>query len=169
MVCLDVQGPYEVFYEQGSRGVKYVTADNGRMFFETVEYLIERRGCYVFWIRSGRGLRAAYVGMAAGSKGFGQEVFTVDKLHKYGQALNVWSHGTPVLVFIVAPPRVRSRSLIGEVERYLIRSAKRAWPDLLNKHHAGADNWDIAGVTTPHRGRRSEDEAALVQLLKLKD
>jgi hypothetical protein len=125
--------------------------------------LTERRGCYLFAVRN-RGLRAAYVGKA--TQGFGQEAFTPDKLQKYNTALHEWPHGTPVLLFVMTPQRVYSAALIGDVEKYLIRSAKRAWPDLLNVHHAGADDWDIAGVTAPHAGRRSQAESELARLLR---
>jgi hypothetical protein len=165
-VCLDVEGPYPVDYTTNKHGTKRIEADHGRRFFEDIPHLGSCHGCYVFAIRN-RGLRAAYIGMAA--HGFGQEVFTNDKLHKYNEALHEWTHGSPVFLFVVTPGRVRSRALIREVEQYLIRSAKRAWPDLLNVHHAGEDNWDISGVTSPHRGRRSEAEMSLVQLLKFDD
>jgi hypothetical protein len=163
MPVFEVEGPYEVTYATNKHGTKHVGADDGRAFFDPLPELATSRGCYIFGIRS-RGLRAAYVGMAA--HGFAQEVFTTDKLNKYNEALHEWTHGTPVLLFVVSPPGVRSVSLIKDVEEYLIRSAKRAWPDLLNVHHAGGDNWDIAGVTAPHRGRRSEAEVALGQLLR---
>jgi hypothetical protein len=163
MPCLDVEGPYEVGYVTNARGAKHVRVEDGRAFFDYWDGLGDRRGCYLFGIRN-RGLRAAYVGKA--TRGFGQEVFSADKLQKYNEALHLWPHGTPVLLFVATPPRVRSAALIGQVEEYLIRSAKRAWPELLNQHHTGADDWDIAGVTAPHRGRRSESESALVQLLK---
>lgn len=62
---------------------------------------------------------------------------------------------------------LRRAGLITDVEEYLIRSAKRVWPDILNKHHTGSDSWDISGVTAVHPGRRSKSELALNQLLKL--
>jgi len=56
---------------------------------------------------------------------------------RYNTALHAWDHGTPVLPFVVAPPRVTSAKLITDVEEWPIWSAKIVWPDLLNKHHAG--------------------------------
>ena len=91
----------------------------------------------------------------------------MDKLQKYNTALHTWEHGSPVLLFVLTPPRVRSAKLITDVEEYLIRSTKRVWPDILNKHHTGPDSWDISGVTADHPGRRSAPESALSQLLKL--
>jgi len=166
MVTLDVVGPCDVFHSVNDRGAKHIVADDGRAFFADWPDLEDRRGCYLFAIRN-RGLRAAYVGRA--TRCFGQEVFTADKLQKYNTALHDWPHGTPVLLFVVTPPRVHSVDLIAQVERYLIRSAKRAWPDLLNKHHAGPDDWDISGVTSPHAGRRSAPETQLVRLLGLEE
>jgi hypothetical protein len=164
---LGVDGPYEIAYETNRHGTKHIYANHGREFFEkkNAAHLRSRRGCYLFAIRN-RGHRAVYVGKAA--HGFDREVFTPDKLNKYNGALHEWPHGTPVLLFVTTPTNIWSESLIIEVERHLIRLAKRAWPDLLNVHHAGADNWDITGVTAPHRGRRSVAESTLVKLLKFK-
>jgi hypothetical protein len=166
MQTLEVEGPYEVPYDDNERGAKHVTSECGRIFFDVYDGLSERRGCYIFAIRN-RGLRAGYVGKA--TKGFGQEVFAADKLQKFNTALHEWPHGTPVLLFVLTPPRVHSSALITDVEEYLIRSAKRAWPDVLNKHHTGPDDWEISGVTVPHAGRRSGAEADLVRLLKFED
>ena len=164
MPTLDVEGPYDVPHEVNDRGAKHISAEDGRDFFEEFDGLAEERGCYLFAIRS-RGLRAAYVGKA--TRGFGQEAFATDKLQKYNTAVHHWPHGTPVLLFVVTPPGVRSARLISEVEKYLLRSAKRAWHELLNVHHAGEDAWDISGVTAPHAGRRSDAESELMRLLGL--
>ncbi len=162
---LTVEVPYEVPCMLNARGTKHITADDGRCFFDEHEELADRRGCYLFAIRSGRGLRAAYVGLA--SRRFSSEVFAVDKLQKFNTAMHQWDHGTPLLLFVVTPPRVRSLALIRDVEQWLIREAQRAWPDLLNKHHTGADNWEIPGITIAHRGRLSEPERELGRLLDL--
>jgi len=167
MPTLDVEGPYEVKFQSNARGTKRIEAADGREFFEEWEGLAGHCGCYIFAIRSGRGIRAAYVGKA--TKGFGREVFAVDKLQKYNTALNIWDHGSPVLLFVVMPGRSTSSKVITDVEEYLIRSVKRACPDILNKHHTGADDWDISGVTADHRGRLSQPEAALSRLLKFDD
>lgn len=164
---LSVEGPYEVPFSLNPKGSKHVSTEDGRSFWDDYDGLGEERGCYLFGIRSGPGLRAGYVGKA--TKSFRQEAFTADKLQKYNTALHEWSHGTPVLMFVITPPRVTSAKLITDVEEYLIRSAKRAWPELLNKHHAGADDWDISGVTAPHKGRRSDAELALLRMLKLEE
>jgi hypothetical protein len=164
MSTLQVLGPFEAGCWINDRGTKHIEAEHGREFFEQWEPLRKARGCYIFAIRSGRGIRGAYVGKA--TKGFGQEVFAVDKLQKYNTALHMWGHGTPVIFFIVMPRRSRSGKVIKDVEEYLIRSVKRAWPDILNKHHTGADDWEICGVTADHPGRLSASEAELARLLK---
>ena len=167
MPTLEVEGPYEVRFETNARGTKHIEASHGRAFFEDWDGLAQCCGCYIFAIRSGRGIRAAYVGKA--TKGFGREVFAVDKLQKYNTALHTWHHGSPVLLFVVMPGRSSSSKVITDVEEYLIRSVKRAWPDILNKHHTGADDWDISGVTADHKGRLSQSEATLSRLLKFDD
>ncbi|MCC6623562.1 MAG: hypothetical protein IT385_20045 [Deltaproteobacteria bacterium] len=161
---LNVFGPYEIPYETNDRSAKYVSADDGRQFFDDNPDLATGRGCYLFAIRT-RGLRAVYVGKA--TRDFRREVFTADKLQKLNSALHAWPRGTPVALFVVTPPRVHSPALISDVERYLIRSAKRAWPDLLNIHHVGENDWEIRGVTAAHKGTPSEAAQALTRLLKL--
>jgi hypothetical protein len=165
MTSLEVSGPHSVPYEKNARSAKQITNANGSAFFAEFEEFAQRRGCYLFAIRS-HGLRATYVGRA--TAGFGQEVFAADKLVKFNKALHLWPHGTPVLFFVMTPPRISSPPLIAEVEKYLIRSAKRAWPELLNTHHAGPDNWDIRGVTAPHPGPLSNAEMAFMNILKFR-
>lgn len=156
-------GPYEIPFEINSKGTKLVTRDLAKEFFEGDEALGKARGCYIFAIRN-RGLRAVYVGKA--TKGFVREAFTADKLQKLNEALHAWTHGTPVVYFLVAPPRLSSAT-ISEAERYLIQVAKRAWPDLLNIHHSGAPTWEIRGVTSSHRGTKSSAASDIVSMLKL--
>lgn len=156
-------GPYEIPVEKNAKGTKLVTRDLAREFFEFDEGLGRGRGCYIFAIRN-RGLRAVYVGKA--TKSFQQEVFTADKLQKLNEALHAWTHGTPVVYFIVAPARL-SADTIAETERYLIQIAKRAWPDMLNIHHSGAPDWEIRGVTSSHPGTKSDAAADLISMLKL--
>jgi len=165
VTSLEVAGPFETECDLNNRGTKHIHAGHGREFFEENEWLAKRRGCYIFGIKSGRGLRAAYVGKA--TKRFDQEVFATDKLNKYNKALHKWDHGSPVLLFVLTPTAVWSAPLITDVEEYLIRSVKRVWPEILNKHHTGADSWDISGVTADHPGKRSRAESVLSQLLKL--
>jgi hypothetical protein len=164
MQTLDVEGPYEVPYTPNEHGAKNVAASHGRDFFAERSELADRRGCYLFAIRN-RGMRAVYVGKA--TRGFGQEAFALDKLVKLNKALHRWPHGTPVVLFVVTPPRVHSTKLITDVEEYMIRNAKRMFPELLNKHHAGPDDWQIAGVTSSGPGRRSEAQTQLTRLLGL--
>lgn len=161
---LRVAGPYEVLCSVNGKRSKHIGKDDGRELWDEYNGLGDERGCYLFGIRTGRAVRAAYVGKA--TKSFQQEAFTADKLQKYNAALHEWSHGTPVMLFVITPKNIRSAKLITDVEEWLIREAKRAWPDLLNKHHTGADNWQISGVTAPHKGRRSDAELELVRMLR---
>jgi len=157
-------GPFEIPFETNHRGAKHIGKDDGRDFFAEYEDLGGARGCCLFAIRNGGGLRAAYVGKACRS--FRQEVFAVDKLQKLNTAVHTWTHGTPVVLFAVAPPRA-SDELITEVERFLIQSAKRVWPELLNIHHSGDPNWAIRGVTVTHVGQRSDSALAMARMLRL--
>jgi hypothetical protein len=63
--------------------------------------LLDKRGCYVFGIRAGKGFTPAYAGKA--TKKFKNEVFGHHKLAKYQRYLADVAKGTPVLFFVISP------------------------------------------------------------------
>lgn len=83
MVEFSVHGPFDIPTYRGRIG-RIVRAEEGRSFDEH-SARAWRRGCYVFAMRSGRGITPTYVGKA--TKSFSQECFTADKLGKCNQTL----------------------------------------------------------------------------------
>lgn len=157
-----VDGPYVVGTSRNRRGGKLIAPAD---FWDDDDGLGSERGCYIFAIRN-RGIMPAYVGKA--TKTFKQEIFTPHKLNKYNEALHRWPHGTPVLLFVTTYRRkgVGLAKKISALETFLIKASTLANPDLLNVHHTGPDDWEIKGVTAPHKGAKSEGEKALIRIIK---
>src|SRR5437867_1198704 len=96
-VTFEILGPYEVSFHGDLR---MLTQEEGTEFFRDHPHLRDRRGAYVFAIRSGGGMSPIYVGEA--TKGFGQECFTNDKLLKYALGLAIYHKGIPVMFFVAS-------------------------------------------------------------------
>lgn len=157
-----VSGPWKIDVRANQHGAKRIEPSE---FWADDDEIASRRGCYIFAIRN-KGILPAYVGKA--TKSFRQEVFTPEKLNKYNEALHIWTHGTPVMFFVETTSRGAAVSKrIGTLEQFLIREAKLANPALLNKHHAGPQEWEINGITVPHRGKKSVGEAAFMQMMDI--
>src|SRR5262245_60180744 len=75
-----VAGPFEVPAHR-AKVSRVVRTAEAATFWAKHKAFKTRRGCYVFGIRSGGGIRPMYVGKA--TKSFGQEVFEPHKLNKY--------------------------------------------------------------------------------------
>lgn len=158
-------GPIDVPYQQ-ERGGRVITTDACLAVFEEEDGLGEAKGCYIFAMRSSRGaLIPWYVGKT--TSGFRRECFTPDKLNKYHRALAMSGHGTPVLVFIVAPKgRGRPNAEgIDQLETHLIQLAAEKNKRLLNKTKKEGRWWFIQGFGQG-RGRPNGGAAALTKMMK---
>ncbi len=133
-----------------------MTPQDGTQFFGAHPHLRERRGAYVFGVRSGGGISPGYVGEA--KKGYEQECFTPDKCLKYTLGLSAYEKGTPILFFVASPKRKGrvNEKVIHDLEDFLIQNAKAKNPDLLNKRGAKEANWAIGGVLRSGQGQRSK-------------
>jgi hypothetical protein len=163
-----VNGPIEVPCYQGRAG-RTITDDNVREFWDRNPDLADKRGCYVFGIRAGRGLTPAYVGQA--TQAFKQEVFAHHKLTRYQQFLADYQKGTPILFFILAPMKrgAPNRTHIGELEDFLIQTGQAANPHLLNVKGTKAEEWGIAGVMRGGKGKPSASARQFRRLMKLEE
>lgn len=161
-----VSGPFRVPVYQ-AHAAKTITKRNIKDFWLHHEDAGEQRGCYVFAINAGRGLTPGYVGRA--TRTFKQEVFSGDKVAKYQQFLAGYRRGAPVLFFIVAPRQTGkpNQQHIKELERFLIRVAMAANPDLVNIKGIRREQWSIAGMLRSGQGKRSNAAIALLKALKL--
>jgi hypothetical protein len=125
--------------------------------------LADKRGCYVFGMRQGRGTLPVYVGMTS-SQTFRSECFNARNVKELNKLL---AHRGTLILFLVAPVgRGRTgKNTIKDVERHLIEVAVRRNPDLLNRRGVPKPLWimnGIGGVRTRGRLSRSAQELARV-------
>ena len=166
MSAFATYGPFEMPVYQGKAG-RTVTGDQASEFWARHAAYAERRGCYIFGIRTGGGITALYVGKA--TKGFKQEVFQPHKLTKYHQGLADYVKGTPVLIFLTSPPSKGAINVkeIGELEEFLIQTAVSKNPDLLNVRGTKRADWSITGILRSGVGKPSKAARTLKQALRL--
>jgi hypothetical protein len=166
VITFTVQGPFDVPVYQG-KAARTITPDEVKTFWTGHPAAAGRRGCYVFCIRAGGGVTPLYVGRA--TRSFKQEVFQPHKLAKYQQGLADYRKGTPVL-FLISYPQKRgapSGSAIAELEAFLIQSAIKRNPDLLNVKGTRKAEWAIAGVVRSGVGKPSKSARLLKSALSL--
>lgn len=166
MAEFTVHGPYEVPTYAGKAG-RIVRSEEGRAFFESHPSFANRRGCYVFAMRAGRGITPTYVGKA--TKTFAQECFTSDKLGKCNTTLVDYVRGTLVM-FLITPPEGRGRPAekqIGLLEEFLIQVGVAANDALLNIQGTRQEQWSLAGLVRSKRGRPSRAALAFKSAMKL--
>jgi hypothetical protein len=161
-----VEGPRTVPFYQGRAG-RTITDDNVRKFWEENSDVADLRGCYVFGIRTGKGLTPAYVGKA--TRSFRIETFSNNKLTRYQQFLADYQKGTPVLFFVVAPRKrgAPNSSHIGQLEDFLIQAGVAANSDLLHVKGTKAEEWGIAGILRGRVGKPSFSAQQFRKLMKL--
>lgn len=124
-------------------------------------------GCYVFAVKTGRGLTPIYVGKAA--KTFKQEAFNGTNKYKYHDGFSEYGRGKPVIFFVVHPGTRgrRNEKHIGAIEDFLIQTGVAKNPKLQNVRGAQTPEWSIQGVIRSRKGRRSGPEAAFRRLFDL--
>lgn len=161
-----VEGPFNVPFYQGSGG-RTITDENVRDFWKSFPTFAERRGCYIFGVRAGKGLTPGYVGKA--TKSFRSEVFAHHKLSRYQQFLADYRRGTPIMFFIVAPRKkgVPNSGHIKELEEFLIQNGIVANPELLNIKGTKVEEWGIGGVIRGGKGKPSARARSFKTLMKL--
>ena len=166
MATFVVRGPFEVPFYQG-KGGRTITDDNVREFWERNKKYQNRRGCYVFGIRAGKGYTPAYVGKA--TRSLKQEVFAPHKLNRYQQFLAEYVKATPVLFLILTPIQkgMPNNKQIGSIEKHLITLGVSANPDLLNQKETKSPDWGIMGVIRGGKGKVSSGTRDFRQMMSL--
>jgi hypothetical protein len=166
----EAYGPHEVPVQQSHR---WVDEDRlGTWWSETDRVdLANRRGCYVFAMRHGRGTLPAYVGMTAVQR-FRSECFSPRNLKELNKLLAA-THGTLVL-YLVAPVGAgpTGKETIKDLERYLIGLAAVRNPNLINIKGKDVPRplWTMPGIGggeasgRPHKAARD-----LARVLGVKD
>ena len=162
----EVFGPRAIPTYRGRAG-RTITDDDVRSFWRANADVARMRGCYVFAMRTGSGMKPAYVGKA--TRAFRREVFQYHKLTRYQQELADCRVGTPILFFVVLPSRRGAPPTrhVTDLERFLIESATAVNPDLLNVRSVPEPAWAIAGVLRRASGKPSAAARSLQALLRL--
>jgi len=103
------------------------------------------------------------------TRSFKQEVFTPHKLEKYQRCLADFNRCTPVLYFLCAPDGrgALNRSAVAELEEFLIQTAVKRNPDLLNVRGTKRQDWAIAGVVRSGVGKPSKAARSFSKILGL--
>ncbi len=166
MTNFNVAGPYDIPTYRGQRS-RIIRAIERKQFFEENPEISERCGCYIFAIRSGNGFTPWYVGKA--TKRFAQESFGHHKLTHYNHCLADVVSGTPVMFFVVDSRSGNGTNVqhVDEVEKFLIESALRVNPDLLNIKKTKGSQWRIEGIVRGKPGGVSLAAKTVKRMLKL--
>lgn len=139
-------GPVKILTTKQKVG-RTITKTDISAFWSISATVAKGVGCYVFGIRTGKGVTPLYVGKA--TKSFAQEVFAADKLNKYYNAISQYKKGSPVLFFVCHPASKKGKpnlTHIKALEKLLIQQGALANPKLINVHHNSVPHWGISGV-----------------------
>ncbi|MCY4048688.1 MAG: hypothetical protein OXF24_03785 [Hyphomicrobiales bacterium] len=114
---------------------------------------LEKPGCYVFSLQSGRGSKPLYVGKTL--RTIFQEAFNDKNVLGIIRKLG---HGTLQIWTVTQTTRgPLPKKMIDEIEKMLIPWASERNPDLINKHHKKkSENWSIEGVVGSKQGPRGK-------------
>jgi len=153
-----VHGPFEIpTVKKGKK--RLISRHLTRDFWDKIEGpsdLRDRKGCYLFAMRAGKGTRPWYVGMTTAR--FRSECFQDHKRKHFESVLEEYQRATPVMFFVVLEPRPGRQPTdeISEMEDYLISVALKKNPELCNvKGTRGVESWSISGVKGGGKGKPS--------------
>jgi hypothetical protein len=131
MTSFNVHGWFGIEYEK-RKGGRTLVFDNFWSEGSKAHYLADERGCYVFAIKTGRGLEPIYVGKA--TKTFKQETFNPANKHKYHDGFSEYAKGLPLMFFVVHPDQKgkTNKKQIEKIEQFLIQAGAAKNPELQN-------------------------------------
>jgi hypothetical protein len=154
-----VQGPFEITVNV-YRGGKIIPRNKDLAdFWEEVGEISEERGCYVFGIRAGKGIRPWYVGQTA--KSFKDECFTGANRSKYNEAIARAGKGTPVMFLLVLPKKrgKPGKRYLDALEELLIDVGYSKNPDISNIQKTKRPTWGVKGVLRGGKGKPKKAES----------
>lgn len=169
MASFKVHGRFEIRYEK-RKGGRTLVFDDFWSGGSRAHYLADERGCYVFAVKTGRGMEPIYVGKA--TKTFKRETFNPSNKHKYHDGFSEYGKGLPLMFFIVHPDQKgrTNEKEIGKIEQFLIQAGIAKNPGLQNVRGAGRPKWSIRGVVrSSGKGKRTKAEGAFRHLFGLAD
>jgi hypothetical protein len=148
-----VRGPYLVPSVKKNSGSKFISKPTKSIWTELgADDLKKKHGCYIFGIRSAKGIVPYYVGKA--TKTFEKESFTNDKLQKYNDALTEFKKGNPVIFFIVQPSTKWSKKEIADIEKFLVPIAYSKNPEIKNTYLVAKKTWSIKNVVSGDKSHK---------------
>lgn len=169
-------GPFIVPRKASPYGNKVLDSSAGSInaFWNTVEKrrrgLSAARGCYIFAIRAGGGIKPWYVGQS--KTGFRNECFQPAKVNHYHDVVNNNVRGTPLLIFVARHTSgnnlstTLSRKEANFVEQYLINFALWNNPALKNvKNTSYLRTLQIPGLLNNPSGKPSAGATLLHRTL----
>lgn len=159
-----VRGPFAV-PTAGPGVYKWIVAERLEEFWnDRVKTPADGRGCYVFALSTSRGaLLPIYVGRTS-RRTFRSECFTPDKINKAQKGMRGRT-GKLVLFLVVYQSRPNA-SVIRSAEELLIKLAKEANPNLVNKQGTRSPSFSISGVYNTGVGKRSEAAQRFRKMLR---
>lgn len=169
MAIFKVRGWFKVDYEK-RKGGRTLVFDNFWSDGSETHGLASERGCYVFAIKTGRGLDPVYVGKAA--KTFKQETFNPTNRHKFQNGFSKYAKGLPVVFFVCHPGQrgKPNKKQIGQIEEFLIQAGAAKNPHLQNVKGAKTPAWSIRGVVgISGKGKRTRSQTDFRQLFGFLD
>jgi hypothetical protein len=153
VVDFAVHGPFDVPIDRGARTVNEEEVRG--LFWDERRDLADAKGCYVFAIRTGRGVKPLYVGRTTRAN-FRLECFTPKNQLDLNKAMRE-GRGTLLLYLVKYEKSGRgadNRSAIEALETQLIGVAAKRNPGILNTHGARPKSLPrIQGVLNSTRGR----------------
>jgi hypothetical protein len=169
-ILFKVSRPLDVPFRQAKGGSKRVEKEHKREFWKAraAARYKARQGCYVFTVKTSRGYKAGYIGMA--SARFESEVFADGKLQRYNAFLADYKKGKPVLFLVLAPSNKGkpAKSKIVALEKQLIQLAKAENPGLCNKVGTKPPGWGIGGVLRGRKGKAGPGAKALRRMIGIR-
>ena len=167
MASFKVHGWFEIDYEK-RKGGRTLVFDDFWSEGSQAHYLADERGCYVFAVKTGRGLEPIYVGKA--TRTFKQEAFNPTNRHKYHDGFSGYERGLPIMFFVAHPDQKgkTNEKQIQKIEQFLIQTGAAKNPEIQNVRGAQRPKWSIRGVVrSSGKGKRTKAEEAFRQLFNL--
>ncbi len=176
----ETYGEFEVPRKQSTKGKVFndstkVLNDFWDMVDQKIRGLSTARGCYIFAIKAGKGIKPWYVGQT--KKTFRDECFQPQKKAHYNNVINDTARGTPVMI-LVARHTSENKTKLSKtlppkeadfVEQLLISQALSANPNLVNtKNTRYIKDIKIPGVLNSPKGKPSVGAKLLKSLLGTK-
>ncbi len=153
-----VTGPYVIPSIKKNSGARFISKPNKSFWIDlNADELKKKHGCYVFGIRSAKGIVPYYVGKA--TKTFEKETFTSDKLQKYNDALTDFKKGNPVLFFIVQPKGKWSAKEVSDIEKFLVPIAYLKNPEIKNTYLVAKKTWSIKNIVSSDKSHKKPNDS----------